>query len=86
MAASAAGAGLALFLASLVVWTGRDAAARTNSRLGQAAAVLLVLGLNVIGLVIYLLLRTPETLAERREREMIEAILTREVTGQFPRK
>lgn len=84
--ASIAGAGLAILLASLVVWTGRDAAARTDSRLLQLVSVLVVLTLNVIGLVVYLLLRAPETLAERREREMIEAILTREVTGQFPRK
>jgi hypothetical protein len=80
------GAGLALFLASLVLWTARDAAARTSSRTAQALAVLLVLALNVIGLVVYLLVREPETLADRRERELIEAILAREATGQLPRR
>jgi hypothetical protein len=84
--AAAVGAGLALLLASLVLWTARDAASRTPSRTLQALAVALVLALNVIGLVVYLLLRAPETLSERREREMIEAILAREVTGQLPRR
>jgi hypothetical protein len=37
-------------------------------------------GLNLFGLVIYLLLRPPETLAERQERALVEEILAREAT------
>jgi hypothetical protein len=80
-----AGAGLALLVVSVLVWTARDAASRTESRLIQLGAVVLVLVLNLLGLVVYVLLRSPETLAERREREIIEAILAREATGQLPR-
>lgn len=80
-----AGAGVALLVVSVLVWTGRDAASRTSSRALQLGAVLLVLLLNLLGLVVYVLLRSPETRSERREREIIEAILAREATGQLAR-
>jgi ABC-type nickel/cobalt efflux system permease component RcnA len=83
--AMVAGVGVALLVVSVLVWTGRDAASRTSSRALQLAAVLLVLFLNLLGLVIYVLLRSPETRSERREREIIEAILAREATGQLAR-
>ena len=79
--AFAVGAGLALFLVSLLVWTARDAAARSGSVALRLGALLIVLALNVLGLVIYVLLRPPETLAERRERELVEALLTRDAVG-----
>ena len=80
-----AGAGVALLVVSVLVWTARDAASRTSSRALQLGAVLLVLLLNLLGLVVYVLLRSPETRSERREREIIEAILAREATGQLAR-
>jgi hypothetical protein len=83
--AALAGAALALLVVGVLVWTWRDAAARTRSFVGRLMALLLVLVFNVIGLVVYLLLRPRETLAERREREMIEEILAREAIGSAAR-
>jgi len=80
LGAGLAGATLALLLFALLVWTWRDVTARTRSSLARLVALLLVLLLNVVGLVVYLLLRPRETIAERREREMIEELLAREVT------
>jgi hypothetical protein len=80
-AAALCGAALALLIFSLVVWTARDIAARSRDTLIRLTAVALVLILNVFGLVIYLLLRPVETLAERQERELIEELLAREATA-----
>jgi hypothetical protein len=80
LAAALCGAAAALLYFSLLVWTARDVAARTRDGLVRLAAVALVLVLNVIGLLIYLMLRPRETIAERYERELIEEILAREVT------
>lgn len=71
----------ALLLFSLAVWTWRDISARTRDGLAQLLSLLLVVGLNVIGLMIYLLLRPRETIAERYERRLIEEILAREVSA-----
>jgi hypothetical protein len=79
--AAFSGAALALVVFGVLVWTWRDVSARTRSTAGRLAALGLVLVFNVVGLVVYLLLRPRETLAERRERQMIEEILAREVTA-----
>ena len=71
---------LLLFLLSLVFWTGRDIGARSKDLLARVAAVALVLLLPVVGVIIYLLLRPRETLAERYEREMVEELLARELS------
>jgi len=81
LAAAFFGAAAALFIFALLAWTARDIAARTNDFALRAVAVLAVLLFNVLGLVMYMLLRPPETAAERRERELVEAILTREAGG-----
>jgi hypothetical protein len=78
--AAVAGAALALLVFALLVWTWRDVSARTKSLALRLLALALVVVFNVVGLVVYLLLRPRETLAERREREMIEELLAREVT------
>jgi hypothetical protein len=75
------GAAVALLYFSLLVWTARDIAARSRDMAIRIGAVLLVLVLNVLGLVIYLMLRPRETVAERVEREMIEEILAREISA-----
>jgi hypothetical protein len=80
-ASAFAGASLALLLVALLVWTWRDASARTRSPLLRVAALVLVLLFNLVGLVVYLLLRPRETLAEYRERQLIEELLAREVTA-----
>jgi hypothetical protein len=80
LTATICGSALALLLFSLVVWTARDISARSRDGLTRITAVLLVLLFNVFGLVVYLLLRPRETISERYERELIEEILTREVS------
>jgi hypothetical protein len=81
VAAVVCGAIAGLLVFSLAVWTARDIAARSPSRLARAAALLLVLFVPLFGLVIYLLLRPRETVADRYERQLIEEILAREVSG-----
>ncbi len=71
----------ALLLFSLAVWTWRDISARSRDGLARILSLVLVVGLNIIGLMIYVLLRPRETIAERYERRLIEEILTREVTA-----
>ena len=80
-AAGICGAAAALLFFSLVVWTWRDMAARSRDTGLRAGAVLLVVLFNVLGLMVYLLLRPRETIAERYEREMIEELLAREISS-----
>jgi hypothetical protein len=84
--ASLCGGAVALFVFSLAVWTARDVSARTHDFFLRAAAVLLVVCLNLFGLVIYLLLRQPETLAERQERALVEELLAREAVANQMRR
>jgi hypothetical protein len=86
LTAALCGGALALFLFSLVVWTARDISARTRDPFIRLAAILFVLVLNLFGLVIYLLLRPHETVAERQERELVEEILAREATAAAVRR
>jgi RNA polymerase subunit RPABC4/transcription elongation factor Spt4 len=61
---------------SAVVWTFRDVRLRTTDPLSQAVAVLLVSLFNLPGLIIYLVIRPQETLADAYERSLeAEAIL-----------
>jgi hypothetical protein len=75
------GAAVAMLYFSLLVWTARDVAARSRDSAVRIGAVLLVLVLNVLGLVIYLMLRPRETVAEKYERELVEEILAREISA-----
>ena len=72
-----------LLVFGLAVWTARDSAARTRSRVLRLGSLALVLFVPVFGLVTYMLVRPRETVAERYEREMIEEILARELAS-FP--
>jgi heme/copper-type cytochrome/quinol oxidase subunit 2 len=75
------GAAAALLYFSMLVWTARDISARSRDGLVRVAAVLLVLFLNVLGLIVYVLLRPRETVSEKYERELIEEVLAREVSS-----
>jgi hypothetical protein len=86
LAASVCGGAVALFVFSLAYWTARDISARSHDFFTRVAAILLVVGLNLFGLVIYLLLRPPETLAEKQERGLVEEILAREATAAQVRR
>src|SRR5215470_7010961 len=73
--ATATGAVVAALWLGIVLWTWRDMRARSRDRLAQGAAALMVAVLNVFGLIVYLMLRPRETLAESYERSLEEEAL-----------
>lgn len=70
------------FWISLVVWTFRDIRSRTRDIFAWLLAILLVLALGPIGLLLYLLLRPKETLAEVYDRQLEEEALLRDITAR----
>jgi len=73
--AGAAGAVFAATWLGMILWTLRDARARSRDGLAQIAAAGMVGVLHVFGLMLYLLLRPRETLAEAYERSLEEEAL-----------
>jgi len=69
------GAMVAALWLGMVLWTIRDMRARVRDPLAQIAAALLVAILNVIGLLLYAMLRPRETLTEAYERSLEEEAL-----------
>ncbi len=69
------GAFLAALWLSMVVWTFRDIRSRTRDIFAQILAALVVAILNLPGLLIYYILRPPETLAEAYTRSLEEEAL-----------
>jgi RNA polymerase subunit RPABC4/transcription elongation factor Spt4 len=65
--------------ASLIVWTFRDIQSRTNDLLIQTLSTLLVVVFNVLGLVIYFVLRPHETVEEGYQRSLEEETLLQEI-------
>lgn len=62
-------------LGGITIWTFRDIRARSRDFLAQILATLLVIVLPIIGLVVYLMLRPRETLAEAYERSLEQEAL-----------
>jgi len=62
-------------LGGITIWTFRDIRARSRDFLAQILATLLVILLPIIGLVVYLMLRPQETLAEAYERSLEQEAL-----------
>jgi hypothetical protein len=62
-------------LGGMVIWTFRDMRARSRDVLAQILATILVLVLPGIGLVVYLMLRPRETLAEAYEHSLEQEAL-----------
>lgn len=77
------GAYLTAFWLSLMVWTYRDIRSRSRDVFTHLFAVALVLVFNVPGLLLYLLLRPPETLAQTYERSLEEEALLQELDQQL---
>lgn len=73
------GAFIAAFWISLVVWAFRDIRSRTHDIFFQLLSTLLVLVFNILGLLLYLILRPRETLAERYERVLAEEALLQDI-------
>jgi len=77
------GAYVAALWFCLVIWTFRDIQKRTRDVLVQILATLLVLLFNVPGLMLYLILRPPETLSDGYQRTLAEEALARDIAGRM---
>lgn len=77
--AAALGALLAALWLSLIIWAFRDMRLRSRDPFAQLLAALLVAALPIFGVIIYLILRPPETLAEAYERALEEEALLQEI-------
>ncbi len=73
------GAYLAALWFCLVIWAFRDIQKRTSDALVQILATVLVLVFNLPGLLLYVILRPPETLAEVYARSLEEEALLRDI-------
>ena len=62
-------------LGGMAIWTFRDIRARSRDVLAQILATLLVIALPIVGLVVYLMLRPRETLADAYERSLEQEAL-----------
>ena len=63
----------------LILWTWRDVHQRSRDPLAQIAATVLVALLGVFGVLIYVMLRPPETLSEAYERSLEEEALLQNI-------
>ena len=68
-----------LLLFAAAVWTYRDIRSRTQDVMAQVMAIALVLVLQLPGLVLYILMRPKQTLAEKYERALEEEYLRRDI-------
>jgi hypothetical protein len=76
------GAFLAALWLSLVIWTFRDIRARSRDIFAQILATLVVAILNLPGLLIYIMVRPRETLAEAYDRSLEEEALLQSIEEQ----
>ncbi len=76
---TAVGAVSTAFWLALILWTWRDMRQRSRDPLAQIAASLVVAVLGIFGLVIYVMLRPSETLAEAYERSLEEEALLQNI-------
>ncbi len=77
--AAVTGALFAALWLSFIIWAFRDMRSRSRDPFAQLLAALLVAVLPVAGILIYLILRPPETLAEAYERALEEEALLQEI-------
>jgi hypothetical protein len=79
LALSCLGAYFVAFTLALVIWTFRDINARTRDLVAIVLATALVVVFSLPGLLVYLLLRPRETLAEGYERSLEEEYLLQDI-------
>lgn len=79
LAVAFVGAFLSALWLSLVIWTFRDMRARSRDVFAQVLAAAVVAVLTVPGLIVYLILRPPRTLAETYEQSLEEEALLQEI-------
>ncbi len=77
------GAYYLLLLFAVAIWTYRDIRSRTQDLTAQVLAVALVLVLQVPGVILYLLMRPKQTLAERYESALEEEYLRRDIEEEL---
>ena len=75
---------IAAFWMSLVIWSFRDMRSRSRDIFAQLLASLVVLIFGPLGLLIYLILRPQETLAEAYARTLEEEALLQDITEEKP--
>jgi RNA polymerase subunit RPABC4/transcription elongation factor Spt4 len=75
---------IAAFWMSLIIWTFRDMRLRSRDIFAQLLASLVVLIFGPLGLLIYLILRPQETLAEAYARTLEEEALLQDITEEEP--
>lgn len=76
---TAIGAVVTAIWMGLVLWTWRDMHQRSRDPLARIAASLMVAVLGIFGLIIYVMLRPSETLAEAYERSLEEEALLQNI-------
>jgi hypothetical protein len=76
------GAFLAALWLGLIIWTFRDVRARSRDLLAQILATLIVAILNLPGLLVYVMVRPRETLAEAYDRSLEEEALLQSIEEQ----
>lgn len=72
-----------IFSLAIAIWTFRDSRRRSRNWLVHFFAVVLVLTLNLPGLLLYLLIRPAETLAQTYDRHLEEASILQELDNQL---
>jgi RNA polymerase subunit RPABC4/transcription elongation factor Spt4 len=77
------GAYLVLIWAASVLWAYRDIRRRSDDVSVQVLAVSLVLLLPFAGIPLHLILRPPQTLAEKYERELEQEYLRRDIEEKY---
>jgi len=77
------GAYLVLIWAASVLWAYRDIRRRSEDVSVQVLAVSLVLLLPFVGIPLHLILRPPQTLAEKYERELEQEYLRRDIEEKY---
>lgn len=69
---------IGLLWLSIIIWVTRDIVSRSNNLFFQAFSILLVIGLPIVGVVLYLIVRPGKTLMERYYEQLETGVLQNE--------